>query len=89
MRPAKIKSTPELMRLSGEIARQSQMIGYINAFTLYTILAFSVIPLIMLVRMPKEEAPGAAELRGHIYSGAQSPVSCNLRSNPHSCDPVN
>ena len=47
--------------LSGEIARQSRMIGYINAFTLYTILAFSVIPLIMLVRMPKEEAPAAAE----------------------------
>jgi DHA2 family multidrug resistance protein len=57
----KPETAPELMRLSGEIRRQSQMIGYINAFTLYTILAFSVIPLIMLVRMPKEEAPVAAE----------------------------
>jgi DHA2 family multidrug resistance protein len=55
------ESAPELMRLSGEIARQSRMIGYINAFTLYTILAFSVIPLIMLVRMPRPETPVPAE----------------------------
>ena len=46
-------STPDHIRLSGEIARQSIMIGYINAFYLYTAIAFSVIPLIALVRMPK------------------------------------
>ncbi len=55
------ESESELMRLSGEISRQSRMIGYINAFYLYAALAFSVIPLIMLVRMPKPETPVAAE----------------------------
>ena len=54
-------SAPELMRLSGEIARQSRMIGYINAFHLYAIIAFSIIPLVMLVRMPRAEAPAPAE----------------------------
>jgi MFS transporter, DHA2 family, multidrug resistance protein len=55
------ETAPELMRLSGEIARQSRMIGYINAFYLYAIIAFSVIPLIMLVRMPKANAPTPPE----------------------------
>jgi DHA2 family multidrug resistance protein len=55
------ESPPELMRLSGEIARQSRMIGYINAFYLYTIVAFSIIPLIMLVRMPRSDTPAPAE----------------------------
>ena len=55
------QSAPELMRLSGEIARQSRMIGYINAFYLYAIIAFSIIPLVMLVRMPRTEAPMPAE----------------------------
>ncbi len=50
----------EYFQLSGEIARQSRMIGYINAFYLYAITAFSVIPLIMLVRMPKGGQPQSA-----------------------------
>ena len=53
-------STPDtvagLARLSGEIARQSEMIGYINAFYLYAIIAFAVIPLIAFVRMPRTDA---------------------------------
>ena len=48
----------ELMRLSGEISRQSRMIGYINAFYLYAITAFAVIPLIALVRMPRKAPAG-------------------------------
>lgn len=48
----------ELMRLSGEISRQSRMIGYINAFYLYAITAFAVIPLIALVRMPRKASAG-------------------------------
>ena len=51
------QTAPELMRLSNEIDRQSRMIGYINAFYLYAIISFSVIPLIMLVRMPQAENP--------------------------------
>ena len=53
-------STPQtvegLARLSGEIARQSEMIGYINAFYLYALTAFAIIPLIAFVRMPRAAA---------------------------------
>lgn len=53
-------STPQtvegLARLSGEIARQSEMIGYINAFYLYALIAFAIIPLIAFVRMPRAAA---------------------------------
>ena len=55
------ETTPELYRLSGEITRQSLMIGYINAFNLYAWIAFAVIPLIMLVRIAPQAKPSAAE----------------------------
>ena len=44
-------SPKEMFLLSGEINRQSKMIGYINGFYLYAFVAFAIIPLIMLVRM--------------------------------------
>lgn len=47
-----IGETPQLMALSGEIARQSAMIGYVNAFWFYTATAVAVIPFIWLVRKP-------------------------------------
>jgi hypothetical protein len=37
-----------LSGLSTEIKRQSEMIGYINAFHLYYWIAFSIIPLVWL-----------------------------------------
>ncbi|HZD26864.1 MAG TPA: DHA2 family efflux MFS transporter permease subunit [Alphaproteobacteria bacterium] len=43
-------SVAGLARLGGEIQRQSLMIGYVNAFYLYAVTAFSVLPLIALVR---------------------------------------
>lgn len=55
------ESAPELWRLSGEIIRQSKMIGYINAFNLYAWTAFAIIPLIMLVRLTPPEKPAPAE----------------------------
>ncbi len=42
-----------LAALSGEIGRQAAMIGYINAFKIYALASFAVLPLILLVRMPK------------------------------------
>ena len=43
-----------LSAASEEIRRQAVMIGYINAFRLYAIIAIIPIPLIWLVRMPKD-----------------------------------
>ena len=47
-----IESIGGLARVSGEIARQSLMIGYINAFQLFTWASVAVFPLIFLVRWP-------------------------------------
>jgi DHA2 family multidrug resistance protein len=42
-----------LAALSKEIDRQAQMIGYSNAFTLYTIACFAALPFLLLVRVKK------------------------------------
>jgi hypothetical protein len=44
-----------LSATSAEIKRQAAMIGYINAFRLYAVIAIIPLPLIWLARMPKEE----------------------------------
>ncbi len=44
-------------RLSKEMTRQSTMIGFTNAFMLYTVLSACAIPLCLLVRPPRR--PGA------------------------------
>jgi len=47
-----------LAAIGGEIQRQAAMIGYINAFYLYTLTALAVLPLIFLVgRRPRAEKP--------------------------------
>ena len=48
-----IDSVGGLSALSGEIWRQAAMIGYINAFYLYTIAAAMALPLLLLVRLPE------------------------------------
>jgi MFS transporter, DHA2 family, multidrug resistance protein len=48
-----VDSTAGLARLSGEIARQSILIGYTNAWLLYTLAAAAWLPLCMLARLPK------------------------------------
>ena len=40
---------------SNEMARQSLMNGYLSAFYLFSFLALAAIPLIALIRMPKNE----------------------------------
>ena len=40
-----------LVALSGEIARQATMIGYNNAFVMYTAACFGAIPFLMMVRI--------------------------------------
>ncbi len=46
-----IDNAPGLFGLSGEIERQSSMIGYENAFLLYAIVCFSTLPLLLFVRI--------------------------------------
>ena len=36
-----------------EVGRQAFMIGYINAFTAYTVLSLAILPLVFFVRVPK------------------------------------
>jgi DHA2 family multidrug resistance protein len=48
-----IDSLTGLTVLSREINRQAQMIGYSNAFTLYTVACFAALPLLLLVRVKK------------------------------------
>ena len=43
-----------LTALAGEAQRQAAMIGYINAFYLIAFTGFAAIPLLALVRMPKQ-----------------------------------
>ena len=50
-----IDTLPGLARLANEISRQAAMIGYVNAFVLYTAVSAAVIPLCLLARMPRAE----------------------------------
>jgi DHA2 family multidrug resistance protein len=44
-----VESTTGLAKLSREIVRQAAMLGYINAFGLYTLASALAVPLVMLV----------------------------------------
>jgi DHA2 family multidrug resistance protein len=48
-----VDSTAGLAKLSSEIARQSILIGYTNAWLLYTLAAAAWLPLCMLARLPR------------------------------------
>ena len=50
--PWGLETLSGIASLSGEVGRQAFMIGYINAFTAYTILSLAVLPLVVLVRVP-------------------------------------
>lgn len=45
-----------LTRLSGEITRQSAMIGYLNAFGIYTFISAIAIPLVLLTALGRKPA---------------------------------
>jgi DHA2 family multidrug resistance protein len=53
-----VDSAPALAKLANEIARQSVLIGYMNAWLLYTIVAVASVPLCVLARLPKAAARG-------------------------------
>jgi DHA2 family multidrug resistance protein len=40
-----------LIALGGEVDRQSQMIGYTNAFYMYTLCCFAALPFLLLVKI--------------------------------------
>lgn len=50
-----IETLPGLARVADEIERQSAMIGYVNAFVLYTAVSAAVIPVCLLARMPRSK----------------------------------
>lgn len=45
-----VESLPGIARLSKEITRQATMIGFTNAFTMYTVLSAIAVPLCLLAR---------------------------------------
>lgn len=49
-----IENLTGLAAMGGEIGRQAAMLGYLNAFGLYTAACVIVLPLILLVRIPKQ-----------------------------------
>eukprot|EP00119_Amphimedon_queenslandica_P006633 XP_011407743.1 PREDICTED: uncharacterized protein LOC105314972 [Amphimedon queenslandica] len=46
-----IEDAAGILRLSAEVERQSSMIGYENAFLLYAVVCFSILPLLLFVRI--------------------------------------
>ncbi len=48
-----IEGTRTLAALSGEIGRQSLMIGYLNAFYAFTMTAFAICPFLFLAKLKK------------------------------------
>jgi DHA2 family multidrug resistance protein len=52
--PWSFDTTEGLAAISGEVGRQAVMVGYVNAFYLFALACFSVIPLVFLVRMKRE-----------------------------------
>ena len=42
-----------LARIAVEVQQQADMIGFLNAFGIYTVASAAVIPLVWMVRMPK------------------------------------
>ena len=51
-----LESTAGLARLAREIARQAAMIGYLDAFALYTFASLATLPLVLIVRVRKRGA---------------------------------
>jgi len=41
---------PGLAKVANEIARQSAMIGYLNAFTMYTATSAAAVAVVLMVR---------------------------------------
>ncbi len=48
-----LDSTKSIAAMSGEIGKQAIMVGYVNAFYLFALTCFTVVPLVFLVRLKK------------------------------------
>jgi DHA2 family multidrug resistance protein len=48
-----LDSVTSLLGMSAEILRQASMIGFLNAFWLYTFASLAVLPLVFFVRVPR------------------------------------
>jgi DHA2 family multidrug resistance protein len=51
-----VETVSGLAKLSKEITRQSAMIGYLNAFGMYTAMSALAVPLILLVRRARQQS---------------------------------
>jgi DHA2 family multidrug resistance protein len=51
--PRALDNAPDLMALAGEVGRQAQLIGHLNAFALYTAAAILTMPFLLFVRVRK------------------------------------
>ena len=49
-------TTTGLARIAELVSNQADMIGFLNAFGLYTLASVLVLPLIWMVRMPRRDA---------------------------------
>ena len=52
-----LSNPANLVALRGEVAREAQMLGFIDAFGLYMFASLIVVPLALLVRVPKRGHP--------------------------------
>ncbi len=50
-----LESQSGMAAFAGEVSRQAAMIGYMNAFTMYTVIGIVALPLCLLARMPRAE----------------------------------
>ena len=48
------ETTLGLGRIAVEVQQQADMIGFLNAFGIYTIASAAVIPFVLMVRMPRQ-----------------------------------
>jgi DHA2 family multidrug resistance protein len=55
-----VDSAAGLAKLSAEMMRQATLIGYTNAWWLYTLAAAASLPIVLLARLPRMRAPAAA-----------------------------
>ena len=49
-----IDSVQGMAKVASEIVRQATMIGYVNAFLMYALVAAAGIPLCLLARLPRK-----------------------------------
>ena len=53
-------SLADLARLNAQVTAEAEMIGFLNAFGLYTLASVAVLPLVLLIRPPRR-TPAAAD----------------------------